>query len=61
MDLISKESVLDKAGRVVVDQDHYNAANHFPDLMVYEALPDDIESKKIIIKVINLNINDVAL
>jgi hypothetical protein len=47
-DLIAEESVGDVGGRVLVDEDHDDAADHLPDLVVDEALSNDVEDQIIL-------------
>ncbi len=42
-DLISKESIENKFGFVVIHESHQNGAYHFSYLMVYKALPEYLE------------------
>lgn len=41
--MVPEEAVGDVGGRVVVDKDHDDAADHLPDLVIDEALSDYIE------------------
>jgi len=44
IDLVSEKSVRNVVGGIVVQNYHDNAAYHFADLMVDEALPYDVEN-----------------
>lgn len=43
-DLISKECIVDEVDWVAVAHHHYDPSDDLPDLMVDEALPDDVET-----------------
>lgn len=43
-DLISEEGVVDEVDRIAVAHHHYDASDDLPDLVVDEALPDDVET-----------------
>ena len=45
--LISEESVGDVGWRVMVDEDHYYAADHLPNLMVDETLTDYVKNQEV--------------
>ena len=49
MDLIFEKCVLDIIGRIVVQDYHENATYHFTNLVVDEALPDDVEDEIVIV------------
>lgn len=60
-DLISKEGVVDKIGGVAVAHDHYDASDDLSNLMVNEALPDDIKTEVIFVHYSDCELYDVSL
>ena len=61
MDLVSKESIFDIIGWVVVQDDHYYATYHLSYLMVDKALAYYIEDEVTTIKLFNREVEDVPL
>lgn len=59
--LVAEEGVRDVGSRVVVDESHYDAPDHLPDLMVDEALPNYIENEVILIEFVHLESMNVPL
>lgn len=53
MNLIPKKSIFDIIGWIVVQDDHYDAADHLSDLMIDKALPYDVEDQVIFIQLFN--------
>lgn len=60
-DLISKKGVIDEIDWIAVAHDHYDASDDLPDLMVDEALPDDIETEIILVNHSDCEFYDVSL
>ena len=60
-DLISEEGIVDEIGWVAVAHDHYDASDDLSDLMIDEALPDDIETEIMFVYYSDCELYDVSL